>query len=317
MREECQVKIRGVLDHNLLLERGAQRLGQVVQKDTYLATKDGWTERIREQNGHHLHTHKGGNVGRKSRIEAVKDFAIDPQKAERLIATAGIRAVICKNRDIFQLGESVIALDDVEHLGEFVEIRSPDEKTLFAALKALKLDGRKTSTESYLDMMLAKRLSPWLLALTRFHDRVGELIFGITSGVLTTIGVLVGMDAATDSRRAVIAAILVIAMADSLSDSYGMYQSKLGERGTTGAAALRYALGTFAGKFLLPLTFAIPLVLPIELATAVAVDVAWGFAALALLSVERALVSEASVLGTVGRNGGLAAAVVLLFPSGR
>lgn len=310
MRKECQVKIRGSLDHSLLLERGAQRLGQVVQKDTYLATEDGRTVRIREQNGHHLLTHKGRNSGRRARIEAVNDLAIAPQEAERRIAAVGVRAVICKNREIFQLGESVITLDAVEHLDEFIEIRSPDEKTLFAVLKVLELDRRETIMESYLDMMLAKKLPAWLLSLIRFHDRVGELIFGITSGVLTTVGALVGMDAATDSRRAVIAGILVIAVADSLSDSYGMYQSKLGERGTMPAAALRYAFGTFAGKFILPLTFVIPLAVSTDLFTAVAIDIVWGFAVLTLLNAERALVSQASVLGTVSRNVGFAAMVV-------
>jgi hypothetical protein len=143
----------------------------------------------------------------------------------------------------------------------------------------------------------------------RFHERVGELAFGITSGALTTMGALVGVWSATGDALAVVAAVVAIAVADSCSDAFGMYMAKVSERGVPPRRALRYALGTLAGKAFLPLTFLVPLLL-LPLGVAVWVDLAWGALALALLSAEQAVVDQASVARRVARNLGLALVIV-------
>lgn len=311
MRHELQIKVEGAVDLSLLLSIGAEPLGQVLQKDIYLSGENTW--RVREENGQYLFARKGHDIGKKARVKEIAEKVVSKVEADRLIRERGVRVVVCKTRTLFRLNESVIAIDDVEHLGEFVEIRSTDEQGLFRVLEVLGLRESEAIKESYLDMMLSEALPSWLQAMIRFHDRVGELIFGITSGVLTTVGLLVGMNAATESRLAVVAGILVIAMADSLSDSFGMYLSKLGERGSTPTVALRFALGTFVGKFLFPLTFVLPLLLPcFSLSTAVIVDLVWGATALCLLSAEQALVGQKSVFGTIARNVGLAIVIVCL-----
>jgi len=55
--------------------------------------------------------------------------------------------------------------------------------------------------------------------------------FGITSAIITTLGIIVGTHAGTDIKHAVIAAILVIALADSLSDAMGVYFSEKAKSG--------------------------------------------------------------------------------------
>ena len=47
--------------------------------------------------------------------------------------------------------------------------------------------------------------------------RVG-MSFGLTSGIITTLGLIVGLHSGTHSKLAVIGGILTIAMADALSD---------------------------------------------------------------------------------------------------
>ena len=47
--------------------------------------------------------------------------------------------------------------------------------------------------------------------------RVG-LSFGLTSGVITTLGLIVGLASGTESKLAVIGGIITIAVADALSD---------------------------------------------------------------------------------------------------
>ena len=47
--------------------------------------------------------------------------------------------------------------------------------------------------------------------------------FGLTSGVITTLGMMVGLNASTGSRTAVIGGIIAIAIADAFSDAVGMH----------------------------------------------------------------------------------------------
>ena len=49
------------------------------------------------------------------------------------------------------------------------------------------------------------------------------LFFGATSGVITTIGLIVGLNSGTQSITAVLGGILVIAVADAMSDALGIH----------------------------------------------------------------------------------------------
>jgi hypothetical protein len=52
--------------------------------------------------------------------------------------------------------------------------------------------------------------------------------FGLTSGVITTLGLIVGLHSGTHSKIAVISGIPTIAIADAMSDALGMlYQRNL------------------------------------------------------------------------------------------
>ena len=48
------------------------------------------------------------------------------------------------------------------------------------------------------------------------------ITFGLTSGVITTLGLMVGLHSGTGSRIAVIGGILTIAVADAFSDALGI-----------------------------------------------------------------------------------------------
>ena len=49
------------------------------------------------------------------------------------------------------------------------------------------------------------------------------LFFGATSGVITTIGLIVGLNSGTKSITAVLGGILIIAVADAMSDALGIH----------------------------------------------------------------------------------------------
>ena len=107
--------------------------------------------------------------------------------------------------------------------------------------------------------------------------------FGLTSGVITTVGLMVGLNAGTHSRIAVVGGILTVAIADALSDALGIH---LAEEART-AAMTRHVweatLSTFLAKFLTAGTFVIPVLL-LELQTSIVVSILWGLLILMALT---------------------------------
>jgi vacuolar iron transporter family protein len=57
------------------------------------------------------------------------------------------------------------------------------------------------------------------------------LHFGLTSWVITTLGMMVGLHSGTHSPRAVVGGILTIAVADAFSDAVGIHISEGSENG--------------------------------------------------------------------------------------
>lgn len=104
--------------------------------------------------------------------------------------------------------------------------------------------------------------------------------FGLTSGIITTVGLIVGLHAGTHSRIVVIGGVLSIAIADAFSDALGIHvaQESHGQRSTR--AIWEATCATFISKLLVSLTFVIPLAL-LANETAIAVSVGWGMLLLA------------------------------------
>jgi len=55
------------------------------------------------------------------------------------------------------------------------------------------------------------------------------LSFGLTSGIITTLGLIVGLHSGTHSKMVVIGGILIIAIADAFSDALGIHISEESE----------------------------------------------------------------------------------------
>ena len=113
--------------------------------------------------------------------------------------------------------------------------------------------------------------------------------FGLTSGVITTLGVIVGLQAGTHSRLAVLAGILVIAIADALSDAMGIHVSEEAEMEHSTKEQWEAALFTFVSKFIFTLSFIIPVTL-FEEYTSVIASVIWGLVLITIFSFHMARV---------------------------
>src|SRR6185295_3710374 len=109
------------------------------------------------------------------------------------------------------------------------------------------------------------------------------LSFGLTSGVITTLGLMVGLHSGTHSRTVVIGGIVTIAVADALSDALGIHLAEESKNNGNVPEIWESTIATFAAKFLIAMTFVVPVLL-LQLEDAMMVSVVWGLTLLAVLS---------------------------------
>lgn len=127
--------------------------------------------------------------------------------------------------------------------------------------------------------------------------RVG-VSFGLTSGIITTLGLMVGLEAGTHSRLAVISGILTSAIADAFSDALGIHISEESEYRHT-------------AKEIWQSTSILPVFL-FRLTTAVVVAVFWGFFLLGGFSFLVAGAQKAKPLPVIAEHLIIAGAVILI-----
>jgi VIT1/CCC1 family predicted Fe2+/Mn2+ transporter len=124
------------------------------------------------------------------------------------------------------------------------------------------------------------------------------VFFGATSGVITTIGLIAGLNAGTNSVVAVLGGILVIAVADAMSDAMGIHLAQEADPESTHAHIWAATFWTFFTKLFVALTFALPLLwFPLDLAVAIAVG--WGLLVITILSAVLARIQNTRTLSVV------------------
>lgn len=115
------------------------------------------------------------------------------------------------------------------------------------------------------------------------HSLKTGLSFGLTSGVITTLGLMVGLHSGTHLKIVVIGGIITIAIADAFSDALGIHISEESENRHTTKEIWESTISTFLFKFIFALTFIIPLLL-FQLSIAIVMSVIWGFTLLSIFS---------------------------------
>ena len=143
------------------------------------------------------------------------------------------------------------------------------------------------------------------------HSTKTGFSFGITSAIITTLGLMVGLNAGTHSRLAVIGGILIIAIADAFSDALGIHISEESENVHTGREIWTSTLSTFLFKFIFTMTFVVPVLL-LDLGTAVSVGIIWGLSILGTLSALMAMERKEKVWKVVGEHLLIAVAVIII-----
>jgi len=133
--------------------------------------------------------------------------------------------------------------------------------------------------------------------------------FGLTSGIITTLGLIVGLNSGTHSRMVVIGGILIIAVADSFSDALGMHISEEATKKET-RATWESTGSTFFFKLIFALSFVIP-ILFLELNIAIIASVIWGFFLLTIFSFYIAKNNKEKPINVIGQHVLIAVIVVI------
>ena len=137
------------------------------------------------------------------------------------------------------------------------------------------------------------------------------LSFGLTSGIITTLGLMVGLNSSTGSKIVIIGGILVIAIADALSDALGIHISEEFENKHSVKEIWESTITTFLTKFIIALTFVVPIIY-LSLYTAIVVSVAWGLSLITLLSWYIAQEQENHHLKVIFEHLGIAILVIAI-----
>lgn len=133
--------------------------------------------------------------------------------------------------------------------------------------------------------------------------------FGITSAVVTTLGLMVGLTAGTMSRVAVIGGVITIAIADAMSDALSIHVSEESEGKHSAWQVWQSTLSTFLTKFLFAGTFLIPVLL-FDLFAAMWVNIVYGLSILLFYSIRLADQQGRSKFGVVSEHLGIAVLTV-------
>jgi len=138
------------------------------------------------------------------------------------------------------------------------------------------------------------------------HQLITGISFGLTSAVITSLGMIVGLYSATSSKLAVVAGIIIMAIADGLSDAVGLHMAEeaeveKGKAKHTPKEIWLTTLFTFLSVCGFSLTFAVPiLIFPLKIAVFLAIG--WGILLLILLNFYTAKIKKESPIKLVSEH---------------
>ena len=137
-----------------------------------------------------------------------------------------------------------------------------------------------------------------------------RLSFGGPAAIVTSMALIVGLDAATAAKVAIVGSLLVIGLADNLTDSLSVHIYQESER-----LAHRQALRTTAANYVARLTVTASFVLLVLLLPTQAAEfaaIAWGIFLLSGLSYLLAKARQVSATGEIVKHAGVALGVIVM-----
>jgi len=135
--------------------------------------------------------------------------------------------------------------------------------------------------------------------------------FGATAAIVTSIGLIVGLDAATATKATILSGLLIVAIADNLTDSLSIHIYQEAER-LEPRPAFHAVLINFAVRLGLSLSFVFLMaILPLRIA--IGASILWGLLLLTGLSYVVARTRKLPIPREIAKH--VAVAVVVMLAS--
>lgn len=125
--------------------------------------------------------------------------------------------------------------------------------------------------------------------------------FALVSGIITVLGIMAGLHSTTSSGLAVVGGIIVLAISDSLSDSFGIHISEESQKNKSQKKIWKATGAAFITKFMVVLTFIIPLLF-FSLNTAILIGISWGLLLITIFSYYTAKVQKEKPWKVIGEH---------------
>lgn len=135
--------------------------------------------------------------------------------------------------------------------------------------------------------------------------------FGLTSGIIGTLGLMVGLHSSTDSSLVVIGGILSIAIAEGFSEAVSVHFSKEFENIFTDREIWESTISTFLSKFAFSSVFILPVVL-FDLHRAIILSIMYGLFLLFVISLITAREKQADPTKLIMKNMLIAVVVIII-----
>ena len=139
---------------------------------------------------------------------------------------------------------------------------------------------------------------------------IRKLSFGAPAAIVTGMGLIVGLDAATVGKSAILTSLLLVGIADNLTDSLSVHIYQESER-LAERDAFRTTVANFCARFFVCITFIVILLL-LPASTAISVSMIWGFVLLSLLSCLLARTRGVGAVSEILKHGAVAVVVIAI-----
>ena len=134
--------------------------------------------------------------------------------------------------------------------------------------------------------------------------------FGAASGIITVLGLTVGLAESGASRSIIIAGILIVAFADAFADTLGVYTSSL-RQDWSNKQLWQSAISIFFIKLIVSSTFLLPMIIaPIEIG--MIISIIWAVLLLSILSYYMAIYENIKPWKKIITHVGAALATILI-----
>ena len=147
--------------------------------------------------------------------------------------------------------------------------------------------------------------------MSALTEDLSKYSFGVTSAIVTSLALMLGLQTLRDPKTSIIGALVIIAIADNISDSLGIHIYRESQGPETAGDTRVYTVSNFLTRLsIIALFIALVFVLPLEFA--VVLSTAIGLTLLFVLSYYIAISRKQNVPQTIAQHLGIAVVAIVL-----